>query len=69
MPPLPRPVRVPPTKLWDNHGHGNVIVLECICGYAVPYPGHPDNQPETTCSACGTRYVVEPVSRVTSQGA
>lgn len=27
---------VPRVKLWDN-----TIVLECVCGAAIAYPGHP----------------------------
>lgn len=46
---------VPRTKLWDDH-----IVLECRCGVAVTYPGHPDNVFEVTC-ACGAVYrIAEP---------
>lgn len=69
MPALPFPVRVPRTKLWGNADDGYLIVLECICGFAVPYPGHPDDTAEVACERCSTRYVVAPVGRVAAQGA
>lgn len=45
---------VPRTKLWDN-----LIVLECDCGAAVDYPGHPDERTEVQCDGCGTVWKVE----------
>lgn len=45
---------VPRTRLW-REGDGFVIVLECVCGEAVGYPGHPDDREESTCE-CGRTY-------------
>lgn len=51
---------LPRTKLWaDEGGNGWVIVLECVCGTAVEYPGHPDERTSFTCEACGKIWTVE----------
>ncbi len=42
---------VPRTKLWDG-----VIVLECVCGGAVDYPGHPDERETVMCESCHMVY-------------
>lgn len=51
-------VTVPRTKLWKKED-GHWIVLECECGTAVPYPGHPDSQRESLCPTCGVSYRVQ----------
>lgn len=51
MPSLEPDIRLPKTKLWDG-----VVVLECVCGLAVDYPGHPDEVETSTCASCGTTY-------------
>lgn len=49
--------KVPRTKLW-REDDGFVIVLECQCGAAVPYPGHPDERETVTCDGCGQEWQV-----------
>lgn len=46
---------VPRVKLWDEDGRGPYIVLECVCGLAVPYPGHPELIDQSLCE-CGRVY-------------
>ena len=45
-------LRVPRTKLWGSADAGYLIVLECECGAAVDYPGHPDERDEVICENC-----------------
>lgn len=46
---------VPATKLWrESDDDPGIIVLECTCGAAVDYPGHPDDRREVACKTCGT---------------
>jgi hypothetical protein len=47
---------VPRTKLVDGH----IIVLECECGVAVPYPGHPDDVTAVLCENCGRVWACDP---------
>ncbi len=52
---------VPRTKLWRKpewEPGSFVIVLECNCGTAVDYPGHPDEATSVLCPACGKRWAV-----------
>jgi hypothetical protein len=49
---------VPRTKLWSTPA-GPIIVLACVCGRAVDYPGHPDEDTPETCPDCGTVWRVE----------
>jgi hypothetical protein len=52
---------VPRVSLWNPDGRGPFIVLECVCGSAVPYPGHPDEIDRSECAKCGRLYErVEP---------
>jgi hypothetical protein len=46
---------VPKTKLWARG-----IILECTCGNAVDYPGHPDERETVACSLCGQLWTVKP---------
>lgn len=50
---------VPATKMWETE-HGPIIVLECTCGLAVDYPGHPDARHAVTCEHCGTIWKLKP---------
>jgi len=45
-------IYVPRTKLWGTAEEGYVIVLECECGAAVDYPGHPDDRTAVQCPEC-----------------
>jgi hypothetical protein len=51
--------KLPPTKLWGNSQDGYFIVLECDCGWAVDYPGHPDERTTVVCSQCGQKWTVK----------
>lgn len=61
----PIPHSVPRTKLWDR-----VIVLECLCGHAVDYPGHPDEHETAECESCGRKYTVaqDPIYEAIREG-
>jgi len=50
---------VPRTKLWGDREAGYIIVLECECGTAVDYPGHPDERVAVTCPGCGRVWALE----------
>jgi hypothetical protein len=50
---------VPRTKLWGNRVDGYSIVLECTCGNAVDYPGHPDERVTVACTRCGAMWTVK----------
>jgi hypothetical protein len=58
--------QVPRTKLWrhpdadaDSRDVGSyVIVLECECGAAIEYPGHPDAVVTVGCGGCGKRWTI-----------
>jgi len=43
---------VVPVKLVDG-----AIILGCVCGAAVKYPGHPPTRNYTECERCGRVYV------------
>jgi hypothetical protein len=47
---------IPRTKLWREYD-GFVIVLECTCGAAIEYPGHPDERESVECE-CGAIWTV-----------
>jgi hypothetical protein len=48
---------LPRTKLWAVEG-GFIIVLECDCGRAVDYPGHPEERDPVLCPGCGIEWTV-----------
>ena len=47
---------LPQVKLWGDDD-GWIIVLECDCGAAVEYPGHPDDRRSVECE-CGSVWTV-----------
>lgn len=51
----PREVVLPRVKLFTEDD-GYMIALECFCGGAVQYPGHPDSHKVTSCVRCGQRW-------------
>lgn len=51
--------KVPRTKLWGDNEQGYIIVLECDCGLAVDYPGHPDDRTSVECEGCGKLWVLD----------
>lgn len=53
---------LPRTKLWGTDEEGYVVVLECDCGVAVYYPGHPDDRTEVRCDECGRTWKVNPAT-------
>lgn len=48
----PREVVLPRVKLFTEPD-GYVIALECFCGGAVQYPGHPETLELSRCERCG----------------
>jgi hypothetical protein len=51
--------QVPKTKLWGDPDEGYIIVLECECGSAVEYPGHPDARETVACESCHAEWTVK----------
>lgn len=54
------PIPVPRTKFLRHQVLGGLIVLECLCGEPVPYPGHPEDRTSIACLGCGQEWYAVP---------
>lgn len=53
---------IPRATITASESGERLMVLECACGYAMPYPGTNAAPPAITCERCGTTWrAVEPV--------
>lgn len=60
-------IGLPRVKTFTHNMFGSAVVLECLCGEPVPYPGVNGAPNPIACVRCGQHFGAVPPATLTEQ--